>query len=93
MKGQITITDYMSDRTHRRDGSLHDAPAWMDKDRCENCRYWEILPVEQQPPSGWGVKGQCNCSHEPEMMEKGYWTVSSISYCDDFERINLQSDK
>ena len=93
MTGQISITDYMSDLTHRRDGSLRPASSWMNKDRCENCKYWEIFPVDQQPPSGWGVKGQCNCSHEPDMMKNGYWTVSSTSYCQDYRRIDLQADE
>ena len=58
--------------------------AFAKKERCENCKYWEILPVEEQPPCGWGVRGQCNCVHEPERMQQGYWKVDSTSYCQDF---------
>ena len=89
MTGQITITDYMSDRTHRRNGSTTQAPYWMPKERCENCQFWEMLPTEQQPPDGWGVKGQCNYSHEPETMQNGYWTTSKTSYCQDYKGVSI----
>lgn len=84
---QITISDYLKtlpDKSHDRYGREYEAPKWMDKERCENCKYWERYPVEEQPPAGWGVYGQCNCIHEPEMMKNGYWKVSKTSYCNDF---------
>lgn len=85
MSSQMTISEYLSDRTHDRNGRLSEAPEWMDAKRCETCRHWQILPVDDQPPYGWGVKGQCNYSHEPEMMRNGYWIVGSNSYCNDYE--------
>ena len=85
MDGQITIAQGMQDLTHDRRGNL-EKPFWeMDTDRCENCKYWQILPIEEQPPAGWGVKGQCNYVHKPEMMKNGYWITNKISYCGDFE--------
>lgn len=87
MEGQITLTEYMRslpDLSRDRYGRIYKAPEWMDRERCENCKYWEMLQVEEQPPAGWGVKGQCNCTHEPEMMKNGYWIVSKTSYCNDF---------
>ena len=80
MNGQINFDCF----THDRNGNIEIAPLWMKKERCENCKYWEILPVEEQPPCGWGVRGQCNCVHEPERMQQGYWKVDSTSYCQDF---------
>lgn len=82
--GQLNITDYLYGFSRDRNGRLYEAPEWMAKERCENCRYWQILPAEEQPPAGWGVKGQCNCIHEPEMMKNGYWIVNKTSYCNDF---------
>lgn len=84
MDGQITLNDYMSDFSRDRYGRTYKAPSWMDKERCENCKYWEMYQTEEQPPAGWGVYGQCNCVHEPEMMKNGYWKVSKTSYCNDF---------
>ena len=80
MNGQINFDCF----TYDRNGNIEIAPLWMKKERCENCKYWEILPVEEQPPCGWGVRGQCNCVHEPERMQQGYWKVNSTSYCQDF---------
>lgn len=85
MEGQISLNDYTSDLTHDRRGKLHKAAEWMNRERCENCKYWEILSVELQSPAGWGVKGQCNCSHEPETMKHGYWQTGKTSYCQDYE--------
>lgn len=89
MSGQISISEYLSDRTYRRDGSLHPAPEWMKKERCENCMWWDIFPKENQPPDGWGIKGQCNCYHDPETMKNGYWVVNQTSYCNDFKEKEL----
>ena len=82
---QMSIVDYLLDQTYDRNGSQHPAPDWMDRERCENCRYWSIYPVEEQPPAGWSVVGQCNKSHEPEMMKNGYWKVGKTSYCQEYE--------
>lgn len=85
MEGQISISDYMGSMTHDQNGRLRLAPEWMKRERCETCRYWEMFATEHQPPAGWGVKGQCNCSHEPEMMRNGYWETNQTSYCQDYE--------
>lgn len=85
MENQITLDDYMNDYTYNRKGELKKSVFKWDRERCETCRHWEILPVELQPPAGWGVKGQCNCSHEPELMKRGYWIVGKTSYCQDYE--------
>lgn len=81
MSDQLSFMDYTVDRA----GQIEIAPDWMRKERCENCKHWHILPIEEQPPAGWGVRGQCNCYHEPKMMANGYWKVDSTSYCGDFE--------
>lgn len=71
--------------SHDRYGREYKAPTWMDAKRCETCKFWELLPVADQPPSGWGVMGQCNCYHEPEMMKNGYWKTSKTSCCMDYK--------
>ena len=83
MDGQISIKDYMANRTFTRNGREYEAPAWMRPDRCENCKYWERLSVEDQPPEGWGVLGQCGILHSPKQV--GYQNTSKSSYCDLFE--------
>ena len=83
-EGQMSITDYTYGLTRNRYGKTYEASEWMVRERCENCKHWEMLPVEEQPPAGWGVKGQCNCTHEPEMMKNGYWITNRTSYCNDF---------
>ena len=85
MDGQMDLSDYMQHITYDRYGRPYETPDWMDRERCETCKYWERYPVEEQPPAGWGVYGQCNCTHEPEMMKNGYWKVSKTSYCCDYE--------
>ena len=89
MTDQISITDFLADQTHDRGGNLKPAPEWMRKERCENCKYWEIFQEELQPPDGWGVIGQCNCSHEPQMMRNGYWKTGRTGYCQDYQRKEL----
>ena len=83
-EGQLSISDWSYSFSRDRYGRLYEAPSWMDLKRCENCKYWEMFPVEEQPPVGWGVYGQCNCFHEPEMMKNGYWKTSKTSCCMDF---------
>lgn len=83
MDGQISITDYMASRTFDRNGREYEAPAWMRPDRCENCKYWERLPAEDQPPDGWGVMGMCCTIHDPRQV--GYQNTSKTSYCGLFE--------
>lgn len=72
-------------QTVDRYGRLREAPDWMDPKRCETCKYWSRYPVEEQPPAGWGVYGQCDYYHEPEMMKNGYWKVSKTSCCCDYK--------
>ena len=42
MVEQLTIADYQKRRTYKRDGSTYEAPAWMDDERCETCKHWEL---------------------------------------------------
>ena len=79
MDGQISIKDYIASRTFTRNGREYEAPAWMRPDRCENCKYWERLAVEDQPPAGWGVKGQCDVIFDTK--QSGYFKTSKTSYC------------
>lgn len=83
MDGQISITDYMANRTFTRNGREYEAPAWMRPDRCENCKYWERLSVEDQPPDGWGVKGQCDVIHDAGQI--GYMNTDGCSWCCRYE--------
>lgn len=66
------------DLTYDNKGRLYPAPAWMDAERCEKCKNWELAP--NQPPDGWGVMGFCT-SHRGRGRE-----VNHTSYCDDFEK-------
>jgi hypothetical protein len=82
--GQMSLEDYklsLLDRTYDRHGRQSEAPSWMNRERCENCKWWELLLVEEQPPDGWGVKGQCNLFRDGQTH---YEQPCSTSYCDDF---------
>jgi hypothetical protein len=85
---QLTLMDYRQSLTYTRTGELEEAMDWIRElpERCELCRHWQLLPTEEQPPCGWGIKGQCNCIHEPPLMNNGYWKTSSTSHCKDFQR-------
>lgn len=83
MDGQMTLAECMSSVTYDRWGRQYPTPAWMDRERCELCGHWERLPVDDQPPSGWGVMGQCDAIHHPE--QKGYIRCSKSDYCDMYE--------
>ena len=89
---QLSLFDYRKSLTYNRNGQLEELPDCINwnlrPERCETCKYWQILPVEEQPPAGWTVKGQCNCSHSPEMMKNGYWKTGSTSYCQDYKELN-----
>lgn len=80
---QITLKQFMLDRYYNRDGTTTDAPKGTSIRRCGNCMHWELLPVEEQPPAGWGVKGQCNVIHDPKQTT--YEQTSQTSYCQLFE--------
>lgn len=79
MDGQITLTEAMSSVTYDRYGRPYQTPEWMDRDRCELCRHWTRLPEEDQPPAGWGVKGQCDVIFDTK--QSGYFKMSKTSYC------------
>lgn len=83
MDGQMNITEYMSSITYDRYGRPHKTPAWMDKPRCETCKHWDRLPTEDQPPDGWGVKGQCGVIHDPK--QTGYQNTDGCSWCCRYE--------
>lgn len=87
MTEQLTIADYQKRRTYERDGSTYEAPEWMDDERCETCKYWELLPKDEQPPAGWGVKGQCNFLHTnwDGTRQTEYQNTGKTSYCQEWE--------
>ena len=68
MDGQISIFDI--DYTYDRNGKRFDVQGWMRKERCENCRMWCRLPVEEQPPAGWGVYGTCLFIHDLKLQRE-----------------------
>lgn len=74
----IDDLDYMT----MKNGRVVPAPAWIHKERCENCVLWERLPKEDQPPDGWGIKGLCKFIHE---RQQGYQRTSSTDYCQEFK--------
>ena len=80
-EGQLSFDDLLYNYTYDRFGKRRPARSWMNRERCENCKYWELLPVEEQPPAGWGVKGQCNQFREGQTH---YEQPSSTSWCQDF---------
>jgi len=79
---QITIDQYLhtlkTEQSFNRDGSKRTAPSWVQEKRCENCKYWVLLPECDQPAAGWGVKGVCT-SHRGQ----GKYKTDGFSYCDD----------
>jgi hypothetical protein len=78
---QITLNEYMTDNAwFNRDGTMTIAPKWVRGDRCGNCDKWQILPIEEQPPDGWGVMGLCG-SH----MSKNKQKTSQSSFCQEFK--------
>ncbi len=81
---QMTIDQYTARIWYERDGKKRTAPEWANDERCGTCKHWDLLPKEEQPPCGWGVKGQCNVIHAPE--QKRYEITSQSSYCCDYER-------
>ena len=83
MDGQITLTEAISSVTYDRYGRPHKTPAWMDKPRCETCKHWDRLPVDDQPPDGWGVKGQCDVIHDASQI--GYINTDGCSWCCRYE--------
>ena len=83
MEGQMTFRDYEASYTHERDGKRREAPKWAHPERCGTCKNWHLLPVEDQPPCGWGVKGQCQIIYFPNQL--GYQNTGELSYCDRFE--------
>lgn len=77
---QMSIADL--DYTYNRDGSARPADG-LNPRRCENCIYWELLPKEDQPPAGWGVKGLCKFIHSDK--QHGYQRTGQRSYCQEFK--------
>lgn len=73
MKGQMTLTDIISQQFFDRYGNIKDLPPWVSETRCGNCQNWQLLPECDQPPNGWGIRGLCS----------GY-TTSQTSYCEEW---------
>lgn len=83
MEGQMTIRDYEASYHHDRYGRKIECRPWIHPERCGTCKNWQMLPTEEQPPDGWGVKGQCQIIYFPN--QKGYQNTGELSYCDRFE--------
>lgn len=83
--GQMSLEEYIDsllDYTVDKYGRRSIAQTWMNRERCENCKYWELLPVDDQPPDGWGVKGQCNLFREGQ---KTYEVTNKTDYCQNYK--------
>lgn len=77
---QLSIFDlFPEDYSYNRKGEKVACPKWVQKNRCEKCQYWNILPEGLQPADGWGVKGSCT-SHRGQGR-----TTDAFSYCGDYE--------
>ena len=83
MEGQMTIRDYEASYHHDRYGRKKPCREWMRSERCGTCKHWQMLPTDEQPPCGWGVKGICQTIHDPR--QEGYHNTDELSYCDLFE--------
>ena len=79
MNEQITISDVMAARFYDRNGKIVKCPEWVEEKRCGNCIYWQMLSKDEQPPSGWAVRGSCG-----SYMSKGQFTTSQTSYCQEW---------
>lgn len=78
---QISFFEYLTDTTwYNRDGSIRDCPKWAREDRCGCCSKWQLLPLDEQPPEGWGVHGLCG-SH----FSKNKHKTSQSDGCNEFE--------
>lgn len=78
-EGQMTLADVQRDMFFDRHGHSKPAPAWVNKKRCGNCQYWQILPEYDQPPCGWGTRGLCG-GHESQNR----YTTAQTSYCQEW---------
>ena len=81
MDGQMTILDYQNSISYTRTGKQRTTPDWVRQDRCNNCSYWLIDIVEDQPPEGWGVTGICQCLREGQV---GYHHTDQWSWCQEW---------
>ena len=85
MEHQVSIFEAIEsskDLTVDRYGRMYESPFPLNKERCENCQSWTLLPTADQPPCGWGVKGIC--ANGVRRTGKIVHTSKS-SYCDDFK--------
>lgn len=80
MDGQMTFKDVEKNKWYDRKGRVHEAPEWVNEERCGNCQFWQILDEYDQPPNGWGVRGLCG-SHRGQNR----YTTSQTSYCMDYQ--------
>jgi len=82
MDGQISITEYQNSLSYDRKGRTTETPSWVPTKRCNNCIHWEMDPVSDQPPDGWGVNGLCQFIHEGQ--QGGYQHTDQWSKCQDW---------
>ena len=82
MTEQMTLTDYRATQTLTRKGTLSPASSWVNRERCELCKAWQLDPI--QPPDGWGVKGFCG-NHQGQR-------VGALSWCQSYEEVQDERD-
>lgn len=80
MKGQMTLTDIISQQFFDRFGNTKTIPGWVSETRCGNCQFWQLLPEYDQPPNGWGVRGLCGSQRSRNM-----YTTAQTSYCQEWK--------
>ena len=74
MNEQITLAEVLQNQFFDRFGNRKPLPAWVNDERCGNCQNWQLLPEDEQPPNGWGIRGLCS----------GY-TTAQTSYCQEWK--------
>lgn len=71
---QLSIDDL--DYTTLRNGKVVPAPSWIQKERCENCVFWERNEV------GFSIKGICKLLRPTQSK---YAQTSNFDYCQEFK--------
>lgn len=77
---QMTLDAYLKRKMYNRDGTTDEAPEWTRDERCGNCKYWQLLDKDAQPPCGWGVKGLCG-----EHRSQNRLRTDQFSWCQMYE--------
>lgn len=89
MDSQITLSEFVNDSVfYNRDGTITECPKYARHDRCGRCARWQLLPLDEQPPDGWGVHGLCG-SH----LSKNKNKTTQTDYCSEFKDKYRQKKK